>query len=209
MSFWEDVAGEVGRGPAQDFVLLLEQLVALSQLPKLRGVVLGPAATVARRGRRGEAVLAVGDLQPALQTALRDPEIAGDLGDRRLALAGHGDHVTPELRRERLGHDADPSSEAAASQARSQPNRGQAPVNLLLEATCSQCSLPATRSPVSSACTTSARTRAWRVAAVNGASPAAARVVQAATVPTAIGVPNSSASSPAVRATGRCWPRTR
>src|SRR4051812_38183056 len=128
MSFWEDVAGEVGRGPAQDFVLLLEQLVALSQLPKLRGVVLGPAATVARRGRRGEAVLAVGDLQPALQTALGDPEVAGDLGDRRLALAGHGDHVTPELRRERLGHDADPSSEAAASQARSQPNPGQSPL---------------------------------------------------------------------------------
>jgi hypothetical protein len=42
-----------------------------------------------------------------------------------LALRGDRDHVTPELLRERLGHDADPSSEAAASQARSQPNSGQ------------------------------------------------------------------------------------
>ncbi|WP_344690758.1 hypothetical protein, partial [Blastococcus jejuensis] len=41
------------------------------------------------------------------------------------ALAGHRDHVTTELRRIRLGHDADPSSEAAASQARSQLNWGQ------------------------------------------------------------------------------------
>jgi hypothetical protein len=48
-----------------------------------------------------------------------------------------------------------------------------------------------------------------RAAAVNGSSPAAARLVQAATVPTAIGVPNSSASNPAVRATGRCCPRHR
>lgn len=35
------------------------------------------------------------------------------------------DHVTTELRRERLRHDADPSSEEQSSQARSQPNRGQ------------------------------------------------------------------------------------
>jgi hypothetical protein len=38
--------------------------------------------------------------------------------------------------------------------------------------------------------------------------PAAALLVQAATVPTAIGVPNASASNPAVRSTGRCWPST-
>jgi hypothetical protein len=50
-------------------------------------------------------------------------EVAGPV----LALAGHGDDVTTELRRERLGHDANPFSEAAASQARSQPNRGQSP----------------------------------------------------------------------------------
>jgi hypothetical protein len=66
------------------------------------------------------------------QRARQDSEIPkspGDLRDRRLALAGHRDHVTTELRRERLGHDADPSSEAAASQARSQPNRGQSPLS--------------------------------------------------------------------------------
>ncbi len=78
------------------------------------------------RGGRGEAASPVSDPQPAGQAGLRDAEGAGDLRDRRLALAGHGDHVTTELRRERLGHDADPSSEAAASQARSQPNRGRA-----------------------------------------------------------------------------------
>lgn len=65
------------------------------------------------------------------------------------------------------------------------------------------------RSPVSSACTSSARARPARAAAVNGASPAAARLVQAATVPVAIGVANRSASSDAVRSTGRCWPRHR
>jgi hypothetical protein len=42
-----------------------------------------------------------------------------------LALRGDRDHVTPELLREWLGHDAEPSSEATASQARSQPNPGQ------------------------------------------------------------------------------------
>src|SRR3954462_2191278 len=82
-------------------------------------------------------------------------------------------------------------------------------VNSALLATCSRCSLPATRSPVSSACTSSASLSAARAAAVNGASPAAARAVQAATVPTDIGVPNNSASSAAVRSTGRGWPRTR
>ena len=55
----------------------------------------------------------------------------------------------------------------------------------------------------------SASVSAAQVAAVNGSSPAAARLVQAATVPAAIGVPNSSASRPAVRATGKCWPRHR
>jgi hypothetical protein len=53
--------------------------------------------------REGEAVLAVGDLQPALQAGLRDSEVSGDLGDRRLALAGHGDDVTTELPGNGLG----------------------------------------------------------------------------------------------------------
>jgi hypothetical protein len=77
-------------------------------------------------------------------------------------------------------------------------------VNSVLVATCSQCSRPATRSPVSSACTSSARARPATAAAVNGSSPAAARAVHAATVPVDIGVPNNSASNPAVRSTGRC-----
>src|SRR3954469_5992536 len=82
-------------------------------------------------------------------------------------------------------------------------------VNRVLEATCSQCSRPATRSPVSSTCTNSDWLSAARAAAVNGSSPADARTVQAATVPTDIGVPNTSASSPAVRPIGGCWPNTR
>jgi hypothetical protein len=95
-----------------------------AQLSQLRRLALPAAATVTGGGR-SQAVFPVGDLQPTGQAGLRDPEVPGDLGDRRLALAGHGNHVTTELRRERLGHDADPSSEAEASQARSQLNRGQ------------------------------------------------------------------------------------
>jgi len=80
-------------------------------------------------------------------------------------------------------------------------------VNRELQATCSQWPCPATRIPVSSACISSATVSAARTAAVNGASPAAPRDVQAVTVPVAIGVPNSSASNPAVRSTGRYWAR--
>src|SRR3954452_5965766 len=58
--------------------------------------------------------------------------------------------------------------------------------------------------PVSSACTSSAAASPATAAAVNGSSPAAARAVHAATVPVDIGVPNNSASNPAVRSTGRC-----
>ena len=59
------------------------------------------------------------------------------------------------------------------------------------------------------ACTSSASANSLRAAAVNGSSPADARVVQAATVPADIGVPNRSAHSPAVPSTGSCWPRHR
>jgi P-type Ca2+ transporter type 2C len=62
-------------------------------------------------GPRGQPVLVVGDLQPALQAGFGYPEVLGHLGDRRLALPDHRDHVTTELRRIRLGRDADPSSE--------------------------------------------------------------------------------------------------
>ena len=52
-------------------------------------------------------------------------EAARYLSAGLIALTGHRDHVATELFRERLGHDADPSSEAAASHARSQLNSGQ------------------------------------------------------------------------------------
>ena len=42
-------------------------------------------------------------------------------------MAGDRDHVAPELLRERLGLGADPSSEAAASQVRSQLKSGRSP----------------------------------------------------------------------------------
>src|SRR3954454_4081730 len=64
-------------------------------------------------------VLPVGDLQPPGESGLRDPEAPRDLSDRLVALPGDRDHVAPDLLRERLEHDADPSSGAAASQARS------------------------------------------------------------------------------------------
>ncbi len=53
------------------------------------------------------------------------PRPAGDLRDRLVTPTGHRDRIGPKLLRERLGHGTDPSSEAAASQARSQRNPGQ------------------------------------------------------------------------------------
>ena len=72
-----------------------------------------------------DAVLDVGELQPAVQARLGDPEVLRDLRDRGLALAGDRDHVTAELQRERLRHDEHPSSEDESSQVRSQLNWGQ------------------------------------------------------------------------------------
>lgn len=72
-----------------------------------RGALHGTTPWPARsRGRQGYTVLAVGDVQPALQTGLRGPGVPGHLSHRRPALAGHRDDVPTELRRERLGHDA-------------------------------------------------------------------------------------------------------
>jgi hypothetical protein len=122
---WEDVSGGVGRRAARDLIPLLQQLGAPPQLAQFSGLPSASASAVARGGR-GETVSPVGDPQPAGRTGLRDAEGVGDLRGRCLALAGHGGHVTTELRRERLGHDADPSSEIAAPRARSQPNRGRA-----------------------------------------------------------------------------------
>jgi hypothetical protein len=66
-------------------------------------------------------VSSVGVSAPPGRAGLRDPEAPCDLSDRLIALPGDRDRVAPELHRNRLGHDADPSSEAAASQVRRQP----------------------------------------------------------------------------------------
>lgn len=63
--------------PAQDLDLLLEQLVAPPEFLQFGLAV--SATSVA--GRPAEPVLAVGDLQRALQTDLRDPRCGGRLGD--------------------------------------------------------------------------------------------------------------------------------
>jgi 6-phosphogluconate dehydrogenase len=59
----------------------------------------------------GSDPVSVGDLEPAVQAGLGDPEVLRDLRDRRLALAGDRDHVAAELRRKRCGHGGRPSSE--------------------------------------------------------------------------------------------------
>jgi hypothetical protein len=78
-----------------------------------------------RGGRAGKTVLAVGDLQPPGEAGLRDSEAPRHLSAGLLALPRYRDDVATELLRDRLGHDADPSSEAVASQARSQPKPGR------------------------------------------------------------------------------------
>ncbi len=49
--------------------------------------------------RRGpvDAAFMFSDLEPAMQTGLRDPEVLRDLAQRRLTLAGHGDDMGAEL----------------------------------------------------------------------------------------------------------------
>ena len=83
---------------------------------------------VVRSGRRrgpAKTVLAVGDLEPAVQAGLRDPEILRDLAQRCFALAGYGDDIGSELGGKRLRHEIDPSSKDESSQVRSQPIWGQ------------------------------------------------------------------------------------
>jgi hypothetical protein len=75
-----------------------------------------------------DAVLDVGLLQPPVQAGLRDPEILGNLRDRRLAFASNLDDVPAELLREWLGHDNSSFRKASASQRMSQPIRGQTPL---------------------------------------------------------------------------------
>ena len=77
--------------------------VRLLQIPDLGGLGLGDAGA--------NAVLDVGDLQPAVQAGLRDAEVPGDLGQRSLLAAGHGNDVAAELRGERCRHGDRPSRE--------------------------------------------------------------------------------------------------
>jgi hypothetical protein len=65
------------------------------------------------RGHTGSAagVFTVGDLEPAGQTGLGDPEASRDLRDRLATLAGNRDDVATELLGIRSGHSSDPSSE--------------------------------------------------------------------------------------------------
>src|SRR5690606_22553213 len=89
--------------PAQDLVLLFQNLVTFTQLTQLRR--LGGGDT------RAVAVLDIGQLEPPVQTRLGNPEVLRDLRQRRLALTGDRDHVTAELGGECFRHDRHPSSE--------------------------------------------------------------------------------------------------
>jgi hypothetical protein len=96
---------------------VLERSVALAQFTQLqptRPALLRPGA-----------VLDVGGTQPVGQTRLGDPEILGDMLQRGLAAAGHGDNVVTELAWVEPGHGDIFPGEAEASQVRCQPNPGQ------------------------------------------------------------------------------------
>jgi len=79
-------------------------------------------------------------------------------------------------------------------------------VYLRVRAQCTQCSLPSTRSPVSSKPTTSLAASRSRTQSRNSPSRPAARPVTSETVPADSGVPNSSANACAVRFLDRNWP---
>ena len=111
-SFWERVPGEVRRRPAQDLVLLLELLGALAQLAVLRLQI----TAAARRPVGGRCRSPSSRSAICNQRFRQDSEIpklfatcAIDWSPwRATAITSRA-----ELLRERLGHDADPSSEDA------------------------------------------------------------------------------------------------
>lgn len=122
-SFWVGVPRQVADRATHHFSFLLEELDPLVRLAQLgRHVIRG-----GHRRRPAGTVLAVGDLEPAMQAGLRDPEVLRDLAQRRLTLAGHGNDIGSELGGKRFRHEVDPSSEDESSQVRSQPNWGQSP----------------------------------------------------------------------------------
>jgi hypothetical protein len=79
-------------------------------------------------------------------------------------------------------------------------------VYLPVRAQCTQCSLPATRRPVSSNPTTSDPVMRSVTSSRNPSSRSAARLVTVATVPSEMGVPNNSANAWAVRFLDRNCP---
>jgi hypothetical protein len=104
------------------------QLIGLrrNRIAALPGRMRFSASTGLRRGHtRPATVLYVGELQPALQAGLRDPEVLGELSKRRLALASDRDQILTELQRECFRHAEHPSSKDESPQARSQLTWGQ------------------------------------------------------------------------------------
>jgi hypothetical protein len=76
---WERVAGEVGRRPAQDFVLLFQLFSAFAQLTVPGLEATATAAREGRGGTAGQSVLTVGDVQPPGQAGLRDSDVSRHL----------------------------------------------------------------------------------------------------------------------------------
>src|SRR5699024_11572583 len=97
----------VGRCPAEDLVLLLEQPDPLPGHAQL-GVLVG-------RGTGLDPVLDVGGLDPVGQAGLADPEVCGDLFELLswLTVPRDADDVVAELLGVRLWHGIHPSSSAA------------------------------------------------------------------------------------------------
>src|SRR5690606_12490676 len=95
--------GEVGRGTAEDLVLLLQQPDPLARIAQLDRVLPGLAGPVA--------VLDVGLTHPVRQARLGDSEVTRDLGEllARFAVPRDTDDVVTELLGVGSRHDARPS----------------------------------------------------------------------------------------------------
>jgi hypothetical protein len=63
------------------------------------------------RCAKPDAIINIGELEPAVQARLGNPEVLRDLRQRCLALAGDRDHIPAELQEKRLRHGKHPSSE--------------------------------------------------------------------------------------------------
>ncbi len=88
-SFWVDVPGQIGDGPAHHLRFLLQQPYPLAGFAQLSGL---------GRGRSGRQP--VGDVRPfhpVVHRGFRDPEVLRDLRPWDLSFPGEGDHVAAEL----------------------------------------------------------------------------------------------------------------